>query len=417
MFKLIISKNDVSLSCAIYPSVPYKGMRFFSHAINTIMASKTVLKQLKTTRPKQYAKDLGITRERLDDLPPTPLTPEEIENGKKPRQPIASFRYYYVATGADVPVDVLERIQKLGIPPAYRMVWISTDASTHLQATAKDDKNRTQYRYHTVHTLAQDHKKYARVIAFMKVLPTFTDKVEQDSRKPGLGKLKVIAWMFKIMQELNIRIGNDCYAKDNNSYGLSTLEKHHISFKELKTGKVAVFSFLGKSKQRHSLKLESPDAVKVVEQLFTLGNDHLFQFKEGGVLARVKADDLNEYLHRIMGNQFSCKDFRTYAANKFFLQFVRKETLAHPPDTIKQQKINLRNALDKAASKLGHKPSIAKKSYVKYLSDMYMDNPDRFANKKNINQLLTELFTLAIKENKQTVAGTWYPVVFANNVF
>tara|TARA_Y100000389_G_C17462072_1_gene522541 strand:- start:48 stop:1214 length:1167 start_codon:yes stop_codon:yes gene_type:complete len=388
------------------------------------MTAKEVLKQLKQTRPKQYEKDMGITRERLEDLPPIPLTPEEIARGRKPRQPRPNFRYYYVDTGLDISAEDLARINGLGIPPAYNFVWISTDANTHLQATAKDDKNRTQYRYHTKHTLKQDHKKYARVIQFMKHLPNFHSRVKTDSSKSGFSKNTVIAWMFRIMEEINIRIGNDCYAKENKSYGLSTLLINHVFLKTLKIGEVIQFRFLGKSKQRHTLTLKTPEAVKFVKDLMNLRNnpdkkEALFQCRTpAGDLVRVKSDDLNTYLHQTMGNQFSCKDFRTYAANKFFLEFVRIETTRHPPTTDKQKKLNLRKALDKAAEKLGHNPSISKKSYVKYLSDMYMENPERFANKnKSIDELLIELFTLAIKENKQIGGGTWVRVYRCCDLF
>lgn len=371
------------------------------------MASASVKKNLNKTRPKEYENDPGITRERLEDLPPIPLTPVEIKKGKKPRQPIANFRYYYVKDGTDVSQEVLERINNLGIPPAYNHVWISTDAKTHLQATAKDDKNRTQYRYHTRHTLNQDRKKYARVIQFMKALSPFLERIDKDKKRNDLTKNSVIAWMFIVMQELNIRIGNDCYVKNNKSYGLSTLEKKHISFKDLKSGTVAIFKFLGKSKKQHRLVLTLPEAILFVKQMMELPGDYLFQFNDIAGESRIKSTDMNEYMRKYMGKAFSCKDFRTYSANKFFLQFIRHETKTHPPTTILQKKKNLRNALDKTAAKLGHTPSIAKKSYVKYLSDMYMENPERFNSNKNSTELMIELFEKALQENKQIAAGSW----------
>jgi DNA topoisomerase-1 len=367
------------------------------------------------TRPQKHARDPGITRERLEDEPPVPLTDDEKAVGKKPRQPIARFRYYYLTTGQTVSPDDFERIRRLGIPPAYQKVWVSSNPKTAIQATAKDDRNRTQYRYHTAHTLAQDQKKYARVIKFMKALPRFLERLDKDvsttraRTKVVASREAVIAWMLKIMMELNIRIGNDCYAKENDSYGLSTLEHDHVSFKESRGKRVAVFTFLGKSKQHHALTLRNPDAVAVVEALLRLPGPHVFQYVPPAEKTprRIKAADVNEYLRRHMGTQFSCKDFRTYAANRYFLEYVRKETRDHPPTTQKQKKLNLRNALAKAAEKLGHKPSISKKSYVRYLSDMYLDDPGQFTSRKHIDTLLTELFRVAVKEHRTLKAGAW----------
>jgi DNA topoisomerase-1 len=366
---------------------------------------RKVLRGLKKTRPKEYSKDLGITRERLDDIPPEPLTPEEIAKGKTPRKPKANFRYYYVKDGTTVSKEDLERIHKLGIAPAYDNVWIATDPEVHLQATGKDDKGRTQYRYHSKHVMQQDHKKYARVIDFMNALPKFERMMDKDIAQGGMAKPFVCAWMIRIMQMLNIRIGNDCYAKENKSYGLTTLLKKHIHQRK----NYLAFKFLGKSKQKHTLRLVNPDAIAFVNNLLELPGEHLFQFKSPEGPVRVKSDDLNAYLQKGMGEKFSCKDYRTYAANKFFLYFIKKETKKFPPNTETQKKKNLKNALIKAAEKLGHKPSISKKSYVKYLSDMYMENPDRFVNEKSVDQLMMDLFKLAVEENK-VQAGRWRKV-------
>ena len=122
---------------------------------------KKILKGLKKTRPKKYSKDLGITRERLEDIPPEPLTEEEIAKGKAPRKPKANFRYFYVKDGKTITDKDQERVNKLGIPPAYKNVWIASNPDIHLQATGKDDRGRTQYRYHNTHIQQQDHKKYS----------------------------------------------------------------------------------------------------------------------------------------------------------------------------------------------------------------------------------------------------------------
>ena len=170
--------------------------------------------------------------------------------------------------------------------------------------------------------MKQDHKKYSRVIDFMKALPKFEAMIQKDMLKNDLSKDNVCAWMMRIMELLNIRIGNDCYAKENNDYGFATLLKKHIH--QRKT--YLLFKFLGKSKQRHALKLKDSLAIEFINKLLQLPEDHLFLYKLSNDYSRVKSEDLNKYLQKGMGDEFTCKDYRTYAANKYFLEFIRKET-------------------------------------------------------------------------------------------
>lgn len=263
----------------------------------------------------------------------------------------------------------IERIKKLGIPPNWKNVSISNSELSHLQATGVDDKGRTQYIYHPMWVLLTSSEKYSRMGLFSKKIELFEAKIKSDLNQEDDPKSKEIAIMFRILQKTYIRVGNDCYAKDNGTYGLTSLEKRHILFKS--NGAIEL-DFIGKKGVHQLTSFKDPHCLNYLKLVLSkLGpNDNVFN---------ISPVVLNTYLQNTMGGDFTCKDFRTYGSNILFLTLLGKLDI---PSTIKQIKDNLKLTYDRVATKLGHTRAISKKSYVmSVIPDQYLLNPTQF-NKK-----------------------------------
>lgn len=252
----------------------------------------------------------------------------------------------------------LARIKRLAIPPAWTEVWICPRADGHIQATGRDARGRKQYRYHPHWREARDETKYERMIAFGKALPKIRRHIARDLARPGLGRDKVLAAMLRLLETTLVRVGNEEYARANGSFGLSTMRDRHAT---VRAGTIR-FEFKGKSGKRHRIQLHDPQLAAIVRRVQELPGQELFQYiDEHGRVQDIKSDDINEYLHRIAGEEFSAKDFRTWAGTVLaaiaLQQFARFATKA-------EAKKNLVAAVERVAERLGNTPAVCRKCYI-----------------------------------------------------
>lgn len=322
---------------------------------------------------KEKKKKRGIYRVKYED-----------KNDKdKAGNPKIKFNYFYIKDNKPVSDEDQIRINKLGLAPAYLDVWVSDDPTSKIQATGMDAKGRKQYRYTQVHTEGANTEKFLRLYKFIKNIPKLDDAMATDIKGQLYSKNRTICIMLYIVKELNMRVGKECYAQTNKSYGVSSLKKSHVKIDETKM--VAKFNFKAKSNKQVQYTLDNPDIVKELIILMGLEGEKMFQYKtEAGSINRVSDVDLNQYIQDKIGKDFSCKDFRTYAANFYFIKALLKETKNRNPVTQKIAKKNISLAQENTAYYLRHTKSISKKSYtMDLIRDMYLNNSDFFIQNKN----------------------------------
>jgi DNA topoisomerase-1 len=218
------------------------------------------------------------------------------------------FRYRDSRGKAVRDAETLRRIRSLAIPPAWTDVWICADADGHLQATGRDALGRKQYRYHPRWRSVRDETKYERTIAFGKALPRIRARTERDLARPGLPREKVLATVVRLLETTLIRVGNEEYARQNHSFGLTTMRDRHVKV----SGAAVHFAFRGKSGIPHRIDVDDPRLARVVRRCRDVPGQELFQYlDERGERHSIGSADVNEYLHRIGGEEFTAKDFRT----------------------------------------------------------------------------------------------------------
>lgn len=270
----------------------------------------------------------------------------------------SGFRYRDASGKRLTESAVLGRIRALAIPPAWSRVWICPLPNGHIQATGRDLRGRKQYRYHPDWRSARDETKYERMIAFGKMLPVIRSRVARDLRAPGLGRTKVLATLVRLLETTLIRIGNEEYARENRSFGLSTMRDQHVS---VERGTIH-FEFRGKSGRRHGVDLHDPRLAKIVRQTQDLPGQELFQYlDESGVRHAITSEDVNAYLREIAGTEFSAKDFRTWAGTVLAALALREFERF---DSQAQAKKNLLQAIEQVAQRLGNTPAVCRKCYV-----------------------------------------------------
>jgi len=253
---------------------------------------------------------------------------------------------------------ILARIKALAVPPAWEDVWICPWPNGHIQATGRDARERKQYRYHARWRSVRDEVKYQRMISFAKVLPQIRKCLEHDLKRPGMSKQKILATVIYLLQATLMRVGNDEYARSNQSFGMTTLRNRHVKV----DGADIKFHFRGKSGVQHTIKLHDPYMVRIVRKLLDLPGQDLFQYvDEAGETHTIGSGDVNDYLHEITGEDYTAKDFRTWAGTVLaalalneFKQF----------DSQAQAKKNVVQAIEHVAMKLGNTPTICRKCYV-----------------------------------------------------
>lgn len=253
---------------------------------------------------------------------------------------------------------VLERIQKLVIPPAWENVWISPYENGHLQATGIDAKGRKQYRYHAQWNKIRNQSKFYKLSSFAKALPAIRKQVEIDLNKKGLPYEKVVALVVKLIELTNIRIGNDAYKKLYGSFGLTTLQDEHVQFKRDKIQ----FEFVGKKGITHKINLESGKLAKLVKKCQDIPGQDLFQYyDDDGNHRCISSSDINNYLKNITQEDFTAKDFRCWAGSVNALGAFQKMAQPETPTEFKRKVVEV---LDEVSSKLGNTRTVCKKYYV-----------------------------------------------------
>ncbi len=268
------------------------------------------------------------------------------------------FRYIDVDGKPMRDPETLARIKSLAIPPAWTNVWICPNPKGHLQATGRDAKGRKQSRYHPRWREVRDETKYERMLAFGAALPTIRERVERDLAAPGLPREKVLATIVRLMETTLIRVGNVEYARENHSYGLTTMRGRHVQVH----GSTVTFKFEGKSGVRHTIDVNDRRLAKIVQRCQDIPGYELFQYiDENGEHHTVDSSDVNDYLREASSSDFTAKDFRTWAGTVLACMTLR-ELEAFGSEA--EAKKNVVRAIESVAERLGNTPSVCRKCYV-----------------------------------------------------
>jgi DNA topoisomerase I len=278
------------------------------------------------------------------------------------------FRYLDPDGKAVRDPDTLRRIASLVIPPAWTDVWISPSPNGHIQATGRDARGRKQYRYHPRWRAVRDETKYDRMMAFGAALPTIRRRVESDLGRPGLPREKVLAAVVRLLETTLIRVGNEEYARTNRSFGLTTMQDRHVAL----TDASVRFAFRGKSGIKHTIGLADRRLARVVKKCRDLPGQELFQYvDDDGRPQDIASDDVNAYLREVAGDEFTAKDFRTWAGTVLAAMALREFEAF---DTKTQAKKNILRAIESVAERLGNTPTVCRKCYVHpEIIDAYLD--------------------------------------------
>ncbi|WP_165253105.1 DNA topoisomerase IB [Paludisphaera soli] len=269
-----------------------------------------------------------------------------------------NFRYVDAAGKPVRDEQTLARIKALAIPPAWTDVWICPSAQGHLQATGRDEKGRKQYRYHARWRTVRDDAKYGRMAAFGQALPRIREATDADLKLDGMPRRKVLAAVVQLLELSLIRVGNEEYARTNKSFGLTTMRNKHVAVE----GPTIQFQFKGKSGVKHRISIKDRRLARVVARCQDLPGQELFTYldDESGV-QRIDSADVNEYLREASGQDFTAKDFRTWAGT-VLASMALQEFEAFDSDA--QAKKNIVQAVERVAERLGNTPSVCRKCYV-----------------------------------------------------
>lgn len=252
----------------------------------------------------------------------------------------------------------LDRIRSLAIPPAWTDVWICSDPDGHLQATGRDVRGRKQYRYHPRWREVRDETKYGRMSSFGAALPLIRERTDQHLRLPGLQREKVLATVVRLLETTCIRVGNEEYARTNKSFGLTTLRGRHVEIE----GSTIHFHFRGKSGVHHKVDVRDRRLARIVKNCQEIPGYELFQYiAEDGSRQSIDSSDVNRYLREISGEEFTAKDFRTWAGT-LFAAFALRECGAC--DSTAQIKKNVVQAVKSVAERLGNTVAVCRKCYI-----------------------------------------------------
>lgn len=278
------------------------------------------------------------------------------------------FTYFFPDGKRVTDRTTLDRIHALVIPPAWKEVWISTRARGHLQATGRDARGRKQPLYHATWRAVRDADKFSRMVGFARALPRIRRRVARDLGLPGLPREKVIATIVRLLEMTYARIGNEEYAKENGSFGLTTLRDRHVTI----SGSTVRFLFRGKSGREVEVGVTNRRVARVVKRCEELPGQMLFQYiGSDGERHKVHSDDVNQYLHEVSGEDFTAKDFRTWSATVLAIGALR-DVARFESDA--EAKRNVVAAIDSVARRLGHTRAVCRRSYVHpSVIDTYMD--------------------------------------------
>lgn len=291
-------------------------------------------------------------------LPPGLVWSSDDRPGISRRRSGAGFSYREADGVLVRAADDIARIRSLVIPPAWSEVWICPHAAGHIQATGRDARGRKQYRYHADWNAVRSANKFDRLPAFAKALPRLRRKVEADLARPGAGREKVLAASVRLLELTLIRVGNAQYARQNRSYGLTTLHKRHLTV----DGVALRFSFRGKSGVDHKVSIRDRRLAAVARSLRDLPGQTLFKYSDAlGDVHQVTSDDVNAYIRAVMGDDFSAKDFRTWAGTVSAARLLKG---AEPPNSSTDAKRKTTVCLRTVAGLLGNTLAVCRSSYV-----------------------------------------------------
>ena len=303
------------------------------------------------------------------------------------------FRYVTPENRLLDAAEDLKRIASLAIPPAYRDVWISLKPRGHLQATGRDARGRKQYRYHAEWRELRDSAKFGRMVAFGEQLPKLRRKLQRDLGLPGLPREKVLAVVVSLLDATRVRVGNTEYARDNKSFGLTTLRNRHVSF--IRDGR-AVLNFRGKGGVQHEILIDDKRIVKIVRRCQEIPGQHLFQYiNDDGQRCPIDSGQVNDYLREAMGNDFTAKDFRTWGATLHAISLLACTPLPEPPSELAYKKC-IAAVVKQVAAQLRNTPAVCRKSYI---------NPAVFDSWRSghIHEIIDGKLTLASARKAETL--------------
>jgi DNA topoisomerase-1 len=262
----------------------------------------------------------------------------------------------------------LARIRALAVPPAWTDVWICPDPRGHLQATGRDVRGRKQYRYHNEWRAIRDAHKFDRILIFARALPQIRARIDADLRRHGLPREKVLATVVRLLETTLIRVGNAEYARDNKSFGLTTIRHRHVEI----NGATIAFEFRGKGGKVHKVSTRDRRLARIVRACHELPGQELFQYiDDDGERRDVDSADVNAYLQEISGEPFTAKDFRTWAGTVLAsLALSEFESF----DTQAAAKRNITHAIEHVSNHLGNTVAVCRKSYIHpAILDSYLD--------------------------------------------
>jgi DNA topoisomerase-1 len=252
----------------------------------------------------------------------------------------------------------LERIRSLVIPPAWASVWISPNPNSHIQAVGRDARGRKQYRYHPRYRHVRDMVKFDRMRAFGRALPRIRRVIGRDLARKGMPKRKVLAAVVKLLETTYIRVGNEEYAEENGSFGLTTLRNQHVQI----LGDMLKFRFRGKSGQSHEITIEDPRLARILKKCKDIPGSALFGYiDEEGNPQSIESGDVNDYLREISGGDFTAKDFRTWGGTCLAASFLLLRASGEDSPATKAALVDV---VKEVACKLGNKPATCRKYYI-----------------------------------------------------
>jgi DNA topoisomerase-1 len=262
----------------------------------------------------------------------------------------------------------LRRLKALAVPPAWSNVWLCTTPRGHIQATGRDARGRKQYRYHPLWRRTRDRTKYDRMIPFGEVLPKIRKHVREDLARADLPREKVLAALVRLIDLSYIRVGNTRYAKDNGSFGLTTMRGRHVDV----DGSTIRFEFRGKGGKPHTVDVRDPRLARIVKRCQEIPGQHLFQYLDAeGERHPIDSEDVNTYLKECSGEDFTAKDFRTWAGSVLALRALQRVGGAA---TEKEARGNVNTAIEHVAGALGNTVAVCRACYVHpALVDAYLD--------------------------------------------
>ena len=266
---------------------------------------------------------------------------------------------YYAPNGARIrDADKRQRLNKLAIPPGWTDVWICPDPDGHIQATARDVRGRKQYRYHASYREACDKSKFRRMLEFSEGLPRLRERMERDLRGDDLSRRQILATVIRLLDRTLIRVGNDEYARENRSFGLTTLRRRHVVVK----GSSLRFSFRGKSGIEHDVAITDAKLARIIQRCQDLPGTEIFQYLDAfGKRQAISSDDVNAHLREITRRDITAKDFRTWGGTMHAAVALR--TMG-PGATKKEIEANIIKAVDQVAEMLGNTRAVCRKYYV-----------------------------------------------------